>query len=78
MVTTDEKSGYDHVRLSVESQKYFGIQFGYWVLVYTVNLHIPNKRHDRNVLWFQGCVCFVARIIKVGLYIVAGKCSLIP
>lgn len=50
MVTTDEKSGYDHVRLSVESQKYFGIQFGYWVLVYTVNLHIPNKRHDRNVL----------------------------
>lgn len=49
MVTTDENSGYDHVRLSVESQKYFGIQFGGNVMVYTVNLHIPNKRHGSNV-----------------------------
>lgn len=36
MVTTDEKSGYDHVRLSVESQRYFGIKFGDYVMVYTV------------------------------------------
>lgn len=37
MVSTDEKSGYDHVRLSVESQKYFGIQFGvtYWYIQLT-------------------------------------------
>lgn len=36
MVTTDEKSGYDHVRLSVDSHRYFGIQFGGYVMVYTV------------------------------------------
>lgn len=33
--TTNEKSGYDHVRLSVESQRYFDIQFGGYVMVYT-------------------------------------------
>lgn len=28
MITTDKNSGYDHVRLSVESRIFFGIQFG--------------------------------------------------
>lgn len=34
MVTTDEKSGYDHVRLFVRSQRYFCIPFGGYVMVY--------------------------------------------
>ncbi|MES9882072.1 MAG: reverse transcriptase domain-containing protein, partial [Sedimenticola sp.] len=36
MVACDEKSGYSHIRLSADSQTYFGIQFGGWVLCYTV------------------------------------------
>lgn len=36
MVTTDEKSEYNHVRLSVESQRYFGNQYGGYGMVYTV------------------------------------------
>lgn len=35
MVTCDEKSGYDHVKLKEESQTYFGIQFGGYFMVYT-------------------------------------------
>ncbi|XP_064641919.1 uncharacterized protein LOC135496488 [Lineus longissimus] len=31
MVSTDEKSGYDHVLLSPSSSSYFGVQFGGWV-----------------------------------------------
>lgn len=36
LITTDEKSGYDHVRLSNDSQGYFGLIFGGYVMVYTV------------------------------------------
>ena len=36
MVTTDDKSGYDHVRLSSHSQEYFGLEFGGYFMVYTV------------------------------------------
>ncbi|XP_069129670.1 uncharacterized protein [Argopecten irradians] len=36
MVTCDEKSGYDHVRISVKSQTFFGLHFGGYVMVYTV------------------------------------------
>ncbi|KAK3084397.1 hypothetical protein FSP39_012877 [Pinctada imbricata] len=35
MFTCDEKSGYDHVKLSDNSYKYFGIQFAGWVFVCT-------------------------------------------
>ena len=35
MITCDEKSGYDHVRLTEESQTYFGLQFGGWIMSYT-------------------------------------------
>ncbi|XP_061163149.1 uncharacterized protein LOC133172302 [Saccostrea echinata] len=35
MVCCDEKSGYDHIKLTRESEKYFGIQFGGWVFTYT-------------------------------------------
>ena len=35
MITCDEKSGYDHVRLTEESQTYFDLQFGGWNLSYT-------------------------------------------
>lgn len=35
LISCDEKSGYDHVRLSKESQTYFGIQFGGYVMTYT-------------------------------------------
>ena len=35
MVTSDEKSGYDHVKLQEQSQTYFGVQFGGWILTYT-------------------------------------------
>ena len=34
MVTCDEKSGYCHVKLSEESQTYFGIQFGGFFMTY--------------------------------------------
>lgn len=30
MVSCDDKSGYDHVKLTVDSQTYFGVQFGGW------------------------------------------------
>ena len=33
MTTVDDKSGYDHILLSSESRKYFGVQFGGWYLV---------------------------------------------
>lgn len=36
LITTDEKSGYDHVGLSYDSQGYFGMIFGGYVMVYTV------------------------------------------
>lgn len=36
MVTTDKTSGYDHVRLSVESQRHFKIQCRGFVIVCTV------------------------------------------
>jgi hypothetical protein len=36
LVTTDEKSGYDHVRLSHHFRAYFGLQYGDYVMVYTV------------------------------------------
>lgn len=35
MICLDEKSGYDHVKLTKESQTYFGIQFCGWVFSYT-------------------------------------------
>ena len=35
MLTCDEKSEYDHVRLTEESQTYFGLQFGGWIMLYT-------------------------------------------
>ena len=35
MITCDEKSGYDQVRLTEESQTYFGVQFGGWIMSYT-------------------------------------------
>ena len=35
LVTSDEKSGYDHVKLQEQSQTYFGVQFGGWILTYT-------------------------------------------
>jgi len=34
-ITCDEKYGYDHVRLSEDSQTYFGIQFGGCLITYT-------------------------------------------
>ena len=35
MICCDVKSGYDHVRLTQESQIYFGVQFCGWVFSYT-------------------------------------------
>jgi hypothetical protein len=35
LVTCDEKSGYDHVGISEESRKFFGVQFGGWVMLST-------------------------------------------
>ena len=35
MICCDEKSGYDHARLTQESQTYFGVQFCGWVFSYT-------------------------------------------
>jgi hypothetical protein len=35
MVTFDDKSGYDHVKLSESSYTYFGIQFGGYFMTYT-------------------------------------------
>lgn len=34
MSSVDDKSGYDHVRLSENSRTYFGVQFGGWYLVF--------------------------------------------
>ena len=36
LTSVDDKSGYDHVRVSENSQTYFGISFAGWFLVYTV------------------------------------------
>jgi hypothetical protein len=35
LINTDEKSGYDHVSLTLDSRKYFGLMFAGWVFVYT-------------------------------------------
>ena len=35
MVSTDDKSGYDHIHLSKESSRYFGVVFDGWVMEYT-------------------------------------------
>lgn len=35
MITCDEKSGYDHVKLGESSRTYFGIQFGGFFMTYT-------------------------------------------
>lgn len=35
MICCDEKSGYDHIKLTRESEEYFGVQFGGWVFTYT-------------------------------------------
>ena len=35
MICRAEKSGYDHVRLTQESQTYFGVQLCGWVFSYT-------------------------------------------
>jgi hypothetical protein len=34
MSTLDDKSGYDHIRLSAHTSSYFGLRFGEWYLVY--------------------------------------------
>lgn len=34
MASVDDKSGYDHVRVSERSKSYFGFQFGGWFFVY--------------------------------------------
>ena len=34
MITTDDKSGYDHILLSDNSKKYFGVVFDGWVMCY--------------------------------------------
>jgi hypothetical protein len=34
LLATDEKSGYDHIQLSPSSQKYFGLCYAGWVMVY--------------------------------------------
>ena len=34
LVNTDEKSGYDHVLLATDSQRFFGVAFGGWIMVY--------------------------------------------
>lgn len=36
MATCDENSGYEHIALSENSQTYFGIEFGGFIMVYTV------------------------------------------
>ena len=36
MIVTDDKSGYEHVKLTQQSETYFGFQFGGWVFSYTV------------------------------------------
>lgn len=35
MICCDEKSGYDHIKLTKESEEYFEVQFGGWVFTYT-------------------------------------------
>ena len=35
LVNTDEKSGYDHVSLSKNSHRYFGVAFAGWILTYS-------------------------------------------
>ena len=48
MVTCDEKSGYDHVKLQLQSQTYFGVQFGGWIMSYTtlgVSVYLSNNWH---------------------------------
>ena len=35
MISFDEKSGYDHVRLSMDSETYFGVQFAGFLFTYT-------------------------------------------
>ena len=34
IITTDDKSGYDHILLSDNSKKYFGLVFDGWVMCY--------------------------------------------
>lgn len=36
MAICDEKSGYEHIAVSEKSQTYFGIEFGGFIMVYTV------------------------------------------
>lgn len=34
MSSMDDKSGYDHIYLSEQSKKYFGLQFGGWFMIF--------------------------------------------
>ncbi|XP_062591418.1 uncharacterized protein LOC134252891 [Saccostrea cucullata] len=68
MITCDEKSGYDHVNLCQNSRKYFGIQFGGWVLTYntlpfgwkaspyiyqTIGMQVTNYLRSKNIYNIQ-------------------------
>ena len=60
MITCDEKSGYDHVRLTEESQTYFGLQIGGWIMSYTTlvfgwkaSICLSEHRHARYLIYAQ-------------------------
>ena len=59
LVTPDEKSRYDHVWLSCDSQGYWGLQFGGYIIVYTylsvqgIALYLPNCWNSSNILFSE-------------------------
>lgn len=57
-ITPDEKSGYENVRVSNDSQGYFGMIFGGYVMVYTVIPFGFKADHwDGNYIIHSESVC---------------------
>lgn len=52
MATCDEKSGYEHIALSENSQIYFWNEFGGFIMVYTV---LPFEWKESLKCW--GFIC---------------------
>ena len=62
MVTSDEKSGYDHVKLQKQSQTYFGVQFGGWILKYT---SLPFGFKASPYIYIRQLVCKLRHTCEV-------------
>ena len=72
--TMDDKSGYDHVEISEESRKYFGLQWQGWYFVIILSLLAGRAVHTSTTLlvWLLPATldpweCYVASILMTDM-----------